>query len=414
MRRHLLLGSFLAFVPLSFGQAPSAKPSPSPSSSTEKTRTQTFGSSLKKYEKKERRKTGREQESNESDVLRVQTSLVVNDVLVTNQKGNMLLGLQAGDFVVTEDGVPQTIAMLSFGENAPIPRSIILIIDCLAPQAPYLKKSIEAAKVLVDRLAPNDKMAIVTVDVELQVGFTGDKTRLKNTLDSLGKKEVEIWGGWEFTSLLAALNEMFHEEDRQRVVIFQGDGSQTIWLRPDKDSPYPVSYSTLERSGLRYTKQSDLPKFGFSEVKEAIERSRATIYSVIPGIRFLGLSKQEQLERAKQTLLETNRFFGWSKEKDMPMIINHYQQAEAERKIAGQTAMFKVAELSGGYTDFIEKPEDAENVYSNIFTVIKNRYLIGYYPTNKTRDEKRREVKIEVRNHPEYIVTGRKAYSLSP
>jgi hypothetical protein len=79
---------------------------------------------------------------------------------------------------------------------------------------------------------------------------------------------------------------------------------------------------------------------------------------------------------------------------------------------SGQTAMFKVTESSGGFADFLEQPEDAENVYANIFTVIKNRYLIGYYPTNRQQDGKRREVRIQVRNHPEYTVTGRKAYSL--
>ena len=72
--------------------------------------------------------------------------------------------------------------------------------------------------------------------------------------------------------------------------------------------------------------------------------------------------------------------------------------------------MFKVAELSGGNAGFIEKPEDAENIYSDIFTVIKNRYVIGYYPTNQSRDGKPRNVKIEVRSHPEYAITGRQAY----
>ncbi len=75
---------------------------------------------------------------------------------------------------------------------------------------------------------------------------------------------------------------------------------------------------------------------------------------------------------------------------------------------AGQTAMFKVAELSGGETVFIEKPEDAEKAYANIFENIKNRYVIGYYSIDEERDEKRRNIKIEVRNHPEYIVTGRR------
>src|SRR2546421_139215 len=409
----LLLILSLSFACHSFGQAPAASSTPLPSPSSEKTKS--FGSSLKRYERKQKRDSQDKQRSpnpNDEDIIRVKTDLVVNDVLVTNQRGNLITGLQKDDFIVTEAGVSQTIEIFSPGENVTLPRSVVLIVDSLAPQGPYLRKSIEAAKILVDKLAPKDKMAIATVDLKLRSNFTQDKTLLKETLDSIEKKDVEIWGGWEFGTLLAVLNEMFDEESQQRIVIFQGDGSQIIWLKPDKDAPYPVSYSTLERSGLRYTREKDLPRFGFSEVKEAIERSRATIYSVIPGIRFVGLSTQEQLARAKVTLGESNRFFG-GKDKNLPAIIREYQYAEADRKSAGQTAMFKVAELSGGVADFIEKPEDAENVYSNIFTVIKNRYVIGYYPTNRNRDGKLREVKIEVRNHPEYTVTYRKGYSLS-
>lgn len=405
----------LAFVPYSFGQQPAASPTPGQSASPGKARTRDFGSSLRKYEKKKRQDSQPKQESNDpndEEIVRVETDLVVNDVLVTNQKGNLILGLRKEDFMVNEDGVPQTIEMFSLGENVPLPRSIVFIIDCAPPQAPYLRKSIEAAKILVDKLNPNDKMAIVTVDAKLQLDFTQDKTLLRNTLDSLETKDP--WLGWniEFESLAAVLNEMFGEHNRQRMVVFQGDGSEIIWLKPDKDAPYPVSYSTLERSGLRYTKERYLPNFGFSEVKEAIEKSRATIYSVIVGGRFLGLSKKEQLARAKITLAESNKSFG-GKDRDLPAIIREYQWAEAERKTAGQTAMFKVAQLSGGFADFLENPDDAENVYSNIFTVIKNRYVIGYYPTNRDRDGKRREVKIEVRNHPEFVVTGRKAYFFS-
>jgi VWFA-related protein len=412
MRHYFLLILFLSLVSFSFGQTPSAKPSPSPSVSPQQSRD--FGSSLKRYERKQRKDSKDKPKGSDSDddeVIRVKTDLVVNDVLVSNQKGSVIVGLQKDDFMVTEDGVPQTIEMFSFGENTTLPRSIVLIIDCAPPQAPYLKRSIEAAKVLVDKLAPQDKMAIVTVDVKLRLDFTSDKSLLKKTLDSLEK--TDPWLGWNisFDTLLAVLNEMFNEEARQRVIIFQGDGNEIIWLKPDKDAPYPVSYSTLYKSGMRWTGEKSIRRIGFSDVKEAIEKSRATIYPVIVGGRFLGLSKEEQLARAKITLAESNKSFG-GKDKDLPAIIRYYQYAEAERKTAGQTAMFKVAELSGGFADFLEKPEDAENVYANIFTVIKNRYLIGYYPTNKNRDGKRRALQIQVRNHPEYTVTGRKAYSL--
>ena len=47
---------------------------------------------------------------------------------------------------------------------------------------------------------------------------------------------------------------------------------------------------------------------------------------------------------------------------------------------------------------------------ANIFTNIKNRYIIGYYPTNQEQNGKPRNVKVEVRDHPEYVITGQKIY----
>lgn len=130
---------------------------------------------------------------------------------------------------------------------------------------PYQEKSIGAAKVLVDKLAPQDKMAIVT-GLKVWMNFTNDKIVLKKTLDSLavewelirrlggstGRKET--WRGCsnDFCSLLAVLNEMFDGSERQPIIIFQSDGVQVIYLKPDKDTPYRVSYTTLDRSGLKY------------------------------------------------------------------------------------------------------------------------------------------------------------------
>jgi VWFA-related protein len=399
---------FLAFVSSSFGQKSSVSPT------LEKTRTKTFGSSLDKYKNKKQKSkkspdSQQKQKSGEPDdeeVIRIETDLVVSDVLVTDQKSKVIVNLKKDDFIVTEDGVPQTVEIFSPGASATIPRSIVLIIDCTMPQAPYVKNSIAAAKILVDKLNPNDKMAIVTNYLNLQLDFTQDKTLLKKTLDSLEKQALDIPGGGDFNTMLAVLNEMFDEENRQRIIIFQSDGSGIMWLKPDKEHPYPVSYATRYNSGMKWIgEEKAMLKFGFSEVKEAIERSQATIYSIIPGIRFLGFSEKEQLARAKITLTDLNKSFGWK----VPTTIER-QYTEAETKAAGQTAMFRVAELSGGNAGFIEKPEDAENIYSEIFTIIKNRYVIGYYPSNQNRDGKRRNVKIEVRNHPEYVVTGRKAY----
>jgi hypothetical protein len=45
---------------------------------------------------------------------------------------------------------------------------------------------------------------------------------------------------------------------------------------------------------------------------------------------------------------------------------------------------------------------------------INHRYILSYYPTNKIRDGNLRKVRIEVRDHPDYVVQGRTSYYAMP
>jgi VWFA-related protein len=399
----------LAFSMCSVGQSPSPVPTP------DRSRVKNFGWSLTQYQNKRRKENSNAQDSRktvddpDNKVIAVKTDLVVDDVLVTDERANIITGLRKEDFYVSEDGERQVIETFSTSDSAAVPRSIVLILDCQTPQGPYLKESIAAAKALVDNLGPKDKLALVTADLKLRLDFTQDKSFLKNTLDSLRQPDPKVWGGLQFDALLATLNEMFQEKSRQKIVVLQGSGTEAMWLKQDAETPYSVSYSTLERSGLEYT--HNFPKFGFRDLRESIQRSGATIYSIISGLRFVGLSKDEQLNQAKKSIADRIDYYNWKKEKGMlPEVIKYYQYPEVERNLAGQMAMFKVAELSGGNAGFIEKPEDADKAYADIFKIIQNRYVIGYYPINERRNGKLRQIKIEVRGHPEYTVTGRKAY----
>lgn len=207
-----------------------------------------------------------------------------------------------------------------------------------------------------------------------------------------------------YTALVATLNEMFDEEDIRTIVIFQTDGDELYSLK-GAEKMFPSSRYMRVPGGMP-------PKnYSLEDVYALISKSRATIYSVIPAFRFIGLSQEEQLARVQSIINEKLKLY------DEKSGVNHKTPRDllirqTKWVLLRQQALFDIAELSGGHTDFLEMPEDAENVYANIFTVINSRYVIGYYPTNKERGGKRRSVKIEVRNHPEYTIIGRKAYFL--
>ena len=85
----------------------------------------------------------------------------------------------------------------------------------------------------------------------------------------------------------------------------------------------------------------------------------------------------------------------------------------AESYYRQQSAIAEIAKFTGGWADFLEQPEQAEKIYSEILSGMNLRYATGYYPKNQTRDGKVRKVKIEVRDHPEYLVSERETFILS-
>src|SRR5258706_10987475 len=334
--------------------------------------------------------------SSEVDVVRVETNLVVCDVEVRDRQGRIVTGLTRADFIATEDGEVQHIGHFSLGDDQSVARSIVLIIDYSGSLRRYLDKSIDAAETLIDKLGPKDNMAIVTDDVELLVDFTRDRAKLKKALESLKKKAKERHYGrsYQFTALMATSRELFSEEDIRPIVIFQTDGDEVELLQPPDPGVYflPRPQTAGLHPLIPYIKQ-----FSLRDVYSAVEKSRATVYTVIPGTSLIGLSLEEQLKGIESS--------------DAPPGFTHEQMALiAKHTLRAQRAAAGAAIVSGGWTAFLEKPEQAADIYSTILSDINSRYVVGYYPTNKMHDGQRRKVLIEVRQHPEYVVSGRGSY----
>jgi VWFA-related protein len=344
------------------------------------------------------------------DVIRVETDLVVFDVQVRDRQGHVVSGLNRDDFIVTENGGPQSIGHFSLGNDLSVSRSIVLIIDYSGSLRSYLDQSIDAAEVLISKLGPLDNMAIVTDDVELITDFTRDRERLRKTLESLRHKVKSRKYGlsFQFTALMATARELFNDEDIRPIIIFQTDGDEVGLLQPPNPLYYFVPFlpanlpsarkKSIETavSKLEKTIAAQVKPYSLDDVYHAVEKSRATVYTVIPGTQLVGRSPAEQLSRVK--------------------LNNSLQYSEAQFEqirnicVRAQTAAAGAAIESGGWVAFLDKPEQAADIYATILSDINSRYVIGYYPTNKVHDGRRRNVSIEVRQHPEYVISGRRSY----
>ena len=440
-RRSLALLMLLLIVGLftpSFSQSPPE----------EKPKLKDFGSSLRnmKWDPNKNEAVSNNpaaKNPSDDDVIRIETSLVTSDVLVTDRQGRLIRGLNANDFSISEDGVPQQIGHFVLGDNANRSRTIVLIIDYSRSQFPYIAESIEAAKGFVDKIGRNDRMAIVTDDVEVLVDFTTDKLALKKGLDSLlgrnrgsksflgvGGKRPRFGRSAQYSALMATLKEAFDEEDQNPIIVFQTDGDELEYLRNSVivyEVPAGVPAELLrevqnEVEQKRKLQRAGLTEFSLDDVYRAAEKSRASIYSIIPQTRLLDLSRDEQLRRmadedartvATWSAASSDKFkkiYQAREEERRRKLTPELLQTRLDQELKVQRALVDLAKLTGGWAEFLETKTQTTDVYNRILADINQRYVIGYYPTNKARDGKRRRIAVEVKGHPDYVITSRKSY----
>ena len=140
---------------------------------------------------------------------RVDVNLVLLDVIVTDTKGNQILGLTKDDFIVKEDGVAQPVESIDYftnrrllnarEENAPFKveqvreeRYFIFFFDkpedaVLFDQLSHARNA--AREFVRNEMKEGDRVAIVGHDVRLKVysDFTSDKKQLERAIEESAK-----------------------------------------------------------------------------------------------------------------------------------------------------------------------------------------------------------------------------------
>ncbi|MEK7856985.1 MAG: hypothetical protein AAB288_12905, partial [Acidobacteriota bacterium] len=204
----------------------------------------------------------------------------------------------------------------------------------------------------------------------------------------------------QLTALLAALRQLFSENDRRPFVILQTDG--------DESAEFAFRRSVSGKSGCRMETDS------LAEIERELARTRATVFSIIPGTSLEGSTKKQRLERSAFELKEIHR--SAAKVRNIPYEENRtgftrkYLNNWVTGRIRNSSAIERISSISGGSTHYLESPEAATAVYSRILEQMNERYLIGYYPTNTRSDGKLRKIKLSLRPGLEYLISGKSSY----
>jgi VWFA-related protein len=268
--------------------------------------------------------------------LRVDVPEVTLDVGVILQKTHEFVpNLQASNFRVYEDGVPQKV--LGF-QRTRAPITAVLLCEFASTNYWFVYDMRNAAYAFAQQLQPDDYVAVVTYDLKTQIltDFTQDKRLVYESLNSLvipGFRETDM-----FDAVYQTLDRLSRIEGRKYVVLI-GSGYDSF------------------------------SKINLDKVLAKIKSTpNVTIFSVGTG------------QAARITGNARSGMFG-PKEID-------YLQADNQ--------MSTFARMTGGMSFFPRFAGEMPDIFHSINDSIRNKYVLTYTPTNAKQDGSYRKIRVEL------------------
>src|SRR6267378_2126903 len=122
------------------------------------------------------------QEKEPTDVIKVNTDLVVFDAQVIDKKSKRVIGdLTKDDFEITENGVKQSVSYFSRDE---LPLSIMMMLDVSGSVRPILHQIRDGARNALQHLKAEDQVAVMAFasKSELVQDFTKDRAQVSKQI----------------------------------------------------------------------------------------------------------------------------------------------------------------------------------------------------------------------------------------
>lgn len=281
------------------------------------------------------------------------TSVDVVTLLATvrNRDSGIVNDLNRDDFVLEEDGRPQTIRYFSRESNLPL--TLGLLVDTSRSQLEVLEPERKASYVFLDRiLRESDQAFVVSFDIGVHMlqGLTNSRQSLAAALDQLvipGRVATVLYDAIQLTS-----ENLMRERQGRKAFILLSDG---------------VDVGSMTHIG---------------SATEYAQRADTLIYS----IWFHGKWKLWWVAGGPAAI-----------------------QAHAMYRAKGKSAMKRVAGETGGRFFEVTKDQSIESIYSQIEEELRNQYSFGYTPDRQSNDKKFRKIKLSTKR-PGLIVQTRAGY----
>lgn len=342
------------------------------------------------------------QEVDEGDIVRVDTQLVSVPAVVTDRAGRPVTGLEAKNFDVFEDGKVQTVTNFSTTEA---PFEIALLLDTSGSTRDELGLIREAANAFIAALRAGDRVAIVAFNtiqrneskavatVDVLSPLTGDRKVLGQAISKIGSSA----GTPYYDALGQIAAQVFRDPPSAEMRGRRAVVSLTDGVDSSSDSDYQMARSKLARVGVAcYFIQVNTEDYVEDRLlKDCEDDGRLSLSA-------------KQLERFRQLYVPKAQ-----KEDYQDFCrLGQFERMDISRRLynLARGEMNDLAKSTGGRNFSAASLGEARAAFAQVAKEIGTQYSLGYYPLNKTRDGRFRQIRVELRGIKDANVRAREGY----
>lgn len=376
------------------------------------------------------REPAEETESQDIDTVKIDTNLVLVPVIATGREGLYVADLQQSDFSLSEDGAKQEIA---FFATVSAPFHVALMLDTSASTQEKLGVIQRAAAAFVDQLQNADRVKVISFDDKVRDlnEFTNDRAAVRTAiyktrsgegtklydamelaLNSIrqvrGRKAIVIFtDGVDYHSDSASFDGTLRYLDEEGVIVYpirydtraeterlareqagQGPQLPTIGsigrMPPGTTAPtFPGDGSTVPTTGTR----NKTGPFGLPLPDEILRRRQGNDpnQNRLPSD---GIPPSRDPTRWPDSRNDTSDGRGPKPSDDSISRILEplYRTADSYLK--------ELADKTGGRLVRADSLSVLPGAFAQIAGELRTQYSIGYYPLDKTRDDRYRKIKV--------------------
>ena len=273
---------------------------------------------------------------------------------VVDGKGRTIPNLSIDDFILEDNGQPQTITHLL--PSADLPISIGVVLDASLSMESKIRTAQRAVDRFLSLIHEDDEIFLMTFANRASViaDFTADRRTLTNALLA----GVNLSGGTSlYDALFQALQKVQQGRYQKKAVLLVTDGEDT------------TSRTRFDKA-LQYIREADMLVYSIG-----IRGAPRFDMGADPPAASSGPRKPDN------TTVDMN-------------VLNRFGEASGGRA-------WEIAEAAFG--------RNMDAVLDTLAAELRSQYSIGYYPTQSKKDGTWHSVRIRVKN-PGYVARGRKEY----